>query len=110
MTIDARIARLDDEVLVTLTGSLTFRDYAGAEELLAAIQAEIEKPGLKPPRTLVFDLDEVSMVDSHWLGMFVRAQRQAESRGLPVALRRIRPPVRRLFDLVQFERVFRLDN
>jgi len=109
MTIESQIAREGDRLVVTLAGRMTFRDYAGAGELLGEIFARIDPAAEPPVRRIVFNLAAVAMVDSHWLGMFVRAQRQAEEAGLVVVLKSATPAVARLFDLVQFNRVFQIE-
>lgn len=110
MTIETQIARDGGQLVVTLSGRMTFRDYASAEQMLTAIFAQVGTAVTPKLQALVFSLGAVTMIDSHWLGMFVRAQRQAEAAGLPVILKGAQPSVRRLFDLVQFNRVFRIED
>jgi anti-anti-sigma factor len=106
-----KIDRQGDHVIVSLSGSMTFRDYATADDLIETIFAEITPPpAAGPVKTLIFDLAAVTMIDSHWLGMFVRALKRAEEAGAAVVLRRAQPPVGRLLDLVQFGRVFRIET
>ena len=110
MTIETQIVRNGAQLVVTLTGRMTFRDYASADEMLTAIFVQVDAVVSPRLQALVFNLAAVTMIDSHWLGMFVRAQRQAEAAGLPIILKGAQPSVRRLFDLVQFNRVFRIED
>ena len=101
--------RLEDGQLVTaFAGAMTFRDYGATDALLEALFQRIGQEA-GTVTGLVFDLAEVEMVDSHWLGFFVLALKRAQESNLGVVLRRPRPAVRRLFDLVQFERVFTIE-
>ena len=102
--------REHNQLIVSLTGAMTFRDYATADELLAKISDQLKPDGTVPAVTaLVFDLSAVTMIDSHWLGLFVRALKRAEEAAIAVIIRGAQPAVRRLLDLVQFERVFRIE-
>lgn len=97
-----------DSLVVVLRGTMTFHDYGASDALLETLSQRIgAKSGIT---SLVFDLAGVDMIDSHWLGMFVRALKRAQESNLTVVLRRAQPAVHRLLDLVQFGRVFDIRN
>ena len=104
---DVGFGREGRDFVITLSGSMTFRDFQSSDDLLGRIDEALS--GGSPPALVAFELGKVDMVDSHWLGAFVRALRRCEEHGVPIALRHAQPAVTRLFKLVQFERVFRIE-
>jgi anti-anti-sigma factor len=88
---------------------MTYRGLDTSEELIAGIFKELENPVNSSIRAVVFDLASVTMIDSHWLGMFVRASKQVQPMGLAIILRHPQATVRRLLDLVQFDRIFQIE-
>ncbi|GEM_PF-645153 len=104
---ETRHAKQGQDYVVTMSGSMTFRDFQSSDHLISRIGEELESGS--PPSSVVFDLSAVDMIDSHWLGVFVRILKRTEEKEIPVVLRRPQPPVIRLFKLVQFERVFRIE-
>ena len=105
---DVGFARQGQDFVVTLSGSMTFRDFQSSDDLLGRVDEALMSGS--PPTRVAFDLAKVDMIDSHWLGVFVRALRRCEERGVTIALRRAQPAVIRLFNLVQFERVFQMET
>ena len=97
-------------VVVQLRGTMTFHDYEAADRVIDDIFAAAQsmRDGGEAPAEVVFDLGEVDMIDSHWLGIFVRTLKRAQEQHMTVTLQKARSPVRRLLDQVQFDRVFRL--
>jgi len=59
-------------------------------------------------RRLVLDMEGVSYMDASSLGMILLLRETAENRRLPLALKRPSASVRRLLEIVQFERIFEI--
>ena len=104
---DVGFEKQGQDFVITLSGSMTFRDFQSSDDLLGRIDDVLS--GGSPPAVVAFELSKVDMIDSHWLGAFVRALRRCEEHGVPIALRNAQPAVTRLLRLVQFERVFRIE-
>jgi anti-anti-sigma factor len=109
MTIDTQLKTETNRLIVAFRGTMTFHDYGASDALLDRVVDQIGASN-GAIDLLVFDLAEVDLIDSHWLGMFVRALKRAQEKGAKVALRRPQSSVRRLLDLVQFGRVFDIQD
>lgn len=77
-------------------------DLATADTLREHVRACLE-PGVQ---RLVLDLAGVEFVDVTGLGVFVEAQRMSSAQGGRVVLRRPRPMVLRMLDLLQLHDAF----
>lgn len=102
------VTALGEDLVVTLQGRLSFRDHAETDALIGYVAATLSaSPAV---RRVVFDIARVDMIDSHWLGLFVRARKHAqEVGGRDVVLRSPRPAVGQLLELVRFGHVFRIE-
>ncbi|WP_020399305.1 STAS domain-containing protein [Kordiimonas gwangyangensis] len=67
-------SRDDNTAKVVFSGDITFSENVAFRQLLKDLSA-------KNPKACVFDLSNVSMVDSAGLGMFLIARDQAETGG-----------------------------
>jgi anti-anti-sigma factor len=103
MTIE--LARQGDIVRARFDGILTFHDHAAAEILIADLGRALEQPGAADVR---FDLAGVVALDSHWLGVFVRALRRVRESGARLVMERPQPEVRRLFAVVELDRLIEI--
>jgi anti-anti-sigma factor len=57
---------------------------------------------------VVLDMAGVTYMDASSLGMILLLREAAEERRLALALQRPSPPVRRLLEIVQFEKIFEI--
>jgi anti-anti-sigma factor len=83
-------------------GTMTFHDHQVADDFVASLETSLKSGTVEQVR---FDLSEVDAMDSHWLGIFVRALRHARMAGAKLVMERPKPDVRRLFTLVELDRV-----
>lgn len=94
-----------DIVRGKFAGTMTFHDHQAADDLLAALDEMLKGTGITQVR---FDLSEVAVMDSHWLAVFVRALRRIRMAGAKLVMERPQPDVRRLFSLVELDRVLEI--
>lgn len=94
--------RTGDTVSVALSGLLTFQDHEAGDRLVDDVAAALEDEGAALVR---IDLERVEALDSHWLGVLIRMLRKARARGVPMEMVRPSPDVRRLLEVVEFDRV-----
>ena len=80
-------------------------DVATAPGLLRRLDERIDAD---PGALLVLDFEEVSFVDSTGLGMLVSANRRARAAGGELAVRNLRPNVRRVFEMTGLDKVLLL--
>ena len=59
-------------------------------------------------RRMVLDMESVSYMDASSLGMILLLRESAEARSLALALKRPSAAVRRLLEIVQFEKIFEI--
>jgi anti-sigma B factor antagonist len=78
-------------------------DAAAAPAFKAALQANVAGE----PKRIVVDLSVVEFLDSTGLGSLVSLMKMMGERGV-LALAGAQPPVRRLLQITQLDRVFRL--
>ena len=94
-----------DIVRGKFAGTMTFHDHQAADELLAALDEKLGETGVVQVR---FDLADVAVMDSHWLAIFVRALRRIRMAGAKFVLERPQPDIRKLFSLVELDRVLEI--
>jgi anti-anti-sigma factor len=94
-----------DIVRAKCAGTMTFHDHQAGDEMLAALDAMLDKAGITQVR---FDLSEVAVLDSYWLSVFIRALRRIRMAGARLVMERPQPDVRRLFSLVELDRVLEI--
>ncbi|GLX99410.1 STAS domain-containing protein [Herbidospora sp. NBRC 101105] len=80
--------------VVHLSGDIDISTTAGLRRrILAALDESLE--------VLVVDMGAVTFCDAAGLGMLLRTQRQAEARGMTLALTRLTPQMTRLLDITE---------
>jgi len=80
-------------LIATLTGEL---DHMQAERLRAQIDAAFEK---SPCKHVVFDMSNVSFMDSSGIGMIIGRYKNAEKRGGQIILANMSDAISRLYDI-----------
>ncbi|NAS25864.1 anti-sigma factor antagonist [Herbidospora sp. NEAU-GS84] len=77
-----------------LSGDIDISTTAGLRRrILAALDESVE--------VLVVDMGAVTFCDAAGLGMLLHTQRQAEARGMTLALTRLTPQMTRLLDITE---------
>ncbi len=96
-------SQIEDQTgLVKLEGRFTFETHPAFK---SCTQNLLDNPRV---RRLVLDLEGVSYMDASSLGMVLLLREAAESRRLALALKRPSASVRRLLEIVQFEKIFEI--
>jgi len=94
-----------DIIRTKFTGTMTFHDHQAGDEMLVALEKMLEEAGVTQVR---FDLSEVAVLDSYWLSIFIRALRRIRTAGARLVMERPQPDVRRLFSLVELDRILEI--
>ena len=100
-----QLTRSGDSLRARFSGILTFHDHRAGDELVSDVAARVERERVAEVR---FDLSEVEALDSHWLGVFVRVLRRLRETGGRLVIERPQPDVRRLFAMVELDRVIEI--
>lgn len=92
---------LNDQVLVTLSGSIYVEEAAAIRENLISY---IDRGN----KTFVIDLSDVDYIDSSGLGVLVAIQKRALQNGGSVIIRGLKGLVKDLFELTRLTKVFEI--
>lgn len=92
-TFSTAVTRAGDTTIVNLSGEL---DIATVPELRPVATEELDRDDC---RTLVFDLSELSFLDSTGIGCWVEIRTYATERGKHVRIRNVPPAVRRVLEI-----------
>jgi anti-anti-sigma factor len=96
-------SQIEDQTgTVMLEGRFTFETHPAFR---SCTQTLLESPEV---RRLVLDMAGVTYMDASSLGMMLLLRETAENRNLPLALRQPSPSVRKLLEIVQFEKIFEI--
>lgn len=96
-----RLSEQSGTVTVTFTGQMNFTVNVEFRELLANIVA-------KKPQNVVFDLSELTMIDSVGLGLLYIAQEDIAGIGAKLCLANPRDKVARLLELTEASKTFEI--
>ncbi len=88
---------------IHIRGRFTFSDYPVFRELLKTVEMGADK-------SLVFDLNEVTFVDSSALGMLLIAQEEAKKTGGLIVLRKPQGQVRRTLEVASMDSLFKIET
>lgn len=94
-----QIEKLDNSVLVTLSGSLDTDAAAQAESQMLAIE----------PTDITLDCTAVDYVASSGLRLFLQQLKKARSAGKKVTLRGVQPSVMEIFKVTHFDQMFTIE-
>lgn len=86
-----------------LRGRFGFQDYG-------VFRSMVDQMDLPDDRRLVFDLAEVTFVDSAGLGMLMVVREEMADRGGTVVLRGARGQVRRMIETARLDRAFEVEH
>ncbi len=97
-------SQIEDQTgTVKLEGRFTFETHPAFK---SCTQGLLDTPKV---RRLVLDMEGVSYMDASSLGMILLLREAADNRNLPLALKRPSSSVRRLLEIVQFEKIFPIE-
>jgi anti-anti-sigma factor len=96
------LARDHSDLIIHIDGVLSFHHYLEGDELIDGIRAAIAQ---QKPTIIRFDLSKTQSLDSHWLGTFIRIFRRAKEQQIDMIIEHASADVRRLFSLVQIDRI-----
>jgi anti-sigma B factor antagonist len=109
MTLEAVPANVRGWIEVSESGAALVLRIGG--ELDAATRDSIEPAllsAIASAGSVIVDLAELTFCDSHGVSMFLTANEHAKSRGTAFAIRELRPPVRRVFEITNLDSVIKL--
>jgi anti-anti-sigma factor len=96
-------SQIEDQTgTVKLEGRFTFETHPAFK---SCTQGLLDTRNL---RQMVLDMEGVSYMDASSLGMILLLRESAEARSLALALKRPSSSVRRLLEIVQFEKIFEI--
>jgi anti-anti-sigma factor len=98
-----RFSEQAGEVTITFTGLMNFTVNVEFRELLTTIME-------RKPTRVVFDLSELTMIDSVGLGLLYIAQEDIASVGAKLCLARPKDKVARLLELTEAAKTFEIVN
>ena len=109
MSIDEGPVRVKGWIEVSESGAVLVLRMGG--ELDAASRLAIE-PALMSATvsagSAVVDLAELTFCDSSGIAMFIAAHAHAKAHGTTIAIRNVRPPVRRVFEIANLDNLIEL--
>ncbi|MCL2468866.1 MAG: STAS domain-containing protein [Alphaproteobacteria bacterium] len=94
--------RKDDDLVVNLTGVLTFHHHKEGEHLVKQITTMVDKGEIKIVR---LNFENVTRMDSHWLGVLIRILRRVRDKGGTFIVEKPNQDLMKLFDIVELGRI-----
>jgi stage II sporulation protein AA (anti-sigma F factor antagonist) len=88
---------------IHIRGRFTFADYPVFRELMKSVELDAGK-------SLVFEMNEVTFVDSSALGMLLIAHEEAKKTGGLIVLRRPQGQVRRTLEVASMDSLFKIET
>ncbi len=88
---------------IHIRGRFTFADYPVFRELLKTVELDAGK-------SLVFDMNELTFVDSSALGMLLIAHEEAKKTGGLIILRQPQGQVRRTLEVAAMDNLFKIES
>lgn len=99
------LKRDNDDLIVHVDGLLSFHHHREGDELIAGISKALAD---YKPKQIRFDLSKTQSLDSHWLGIFIRIFRRAKEQQVTMSIEKASADVRRLFSIVQIDRIIEI--
>lgn len=98
-----QLSRQANAINVRLAGMLSFHQHEAGNQLMDQISGML---GTATPAPLVvFDLGDVTALDSHWLGVVLRVLRRCKEQNSNLVLERANADIRRMLEIVQLDKV-----
>ena len=106
---DQGAARVNGWIEVSESGAALVLRIGG--ELDAASRRSIEPAVMSATHSAgsaIIDLAELTFCDSSGIAMFIAAHENAKAHGTAMAIRQVRPPVRRVFEIANLDSLIEL--
>jgi anti-anti-sigma factor len=97
-----KFRREGKELVVYVSGNLTFHLHAEGEQLVYQVTTLIDDGSVTNVR---MNFADVVRMDSHWLGILIRVLRRAREKKTAFIIEKPRLNIRRLFDVVELNRI-----
>jgi anti-anti-sigma factor len=97
-----RFRREDAELVIYVSGALTFHQHKEGEQLVYQITALVDQDVVKSVR---MNFEDVQRMDSHWLGVLIRVLRRVREKNATFIIERPNKEISRLFDMVELSRI-----
>lgn len=97
-----RFKREGSDLVVYVSGPLTFHQHKEGEQLVHQVTTLVDEGEVKSVR---MNFSEVKRMDSHWLGVLIRILRRVREKSASFVIERPNPDIRRLFDMVEMNRI-----
>ena len=98
-----------DQLIVNLSDEVTFAHNRKFKEMIESIFGSDSKVTGKF-KTIVFDLQRVTFIDSAGLGIFILVKDRSDKVGAKVILRKPPTEVRKMLDVARFGKVFTIED
>lgn len=98
-----KLTSADDKLIIALTGEI---DAATSEDFYAQVCAIYEND----KKDVVFDCAALEFIDSTTLGTFVKLFKAVKADGNSFKLVKVRPRIKRLFEICALDRVMEIEG
>lgn len=98
-----KLTSADDKLIIALTGEI---DAATSEDFYAKVCAMYEND----KKDVVFDCAALEFIDSTTLGTFVKLFKAVKADGNSFKLIKVRPRIKRLFEICALDRVMEIEG
>lgn len=97
-----KFRREGKQLVVYISGSLTFHQHAEGEQLVYQVTTLVDQGEVESVR---LNFSEVTRMDSHWLGVLIRVLRRVREKNAEFVIEKPNSNIRRLFDMVELNRI-----
>ncbi|MDD5586981.1 MAG: STAS domain-containing protein [Alphaproteobacteria bacterium] len=97
-----KFRREGNDLVVYITGALTFHQHTEGEQLVYQITSLVDKGEVTMVR---LNFAEVTRMDSHWLGVLIRILRRVREKDANFVIEKPGPNINRLFEMVELNRI-----
>ena len=97
-----KFKREGTELVVYISGALTFHQHAEGEQLVYQITALVDEGEVTNVR---MNFADVARMDSHWLGVLIRVLRRVREKNATFVIEKPGLNIKRLFEMVELNRI-----
>jgi len=97
-----KFQRVDSDLIVYITGALTFHQHTEGEQLVYQVATLVDKGEVTMVR---LNFAEVTRMDSHWLGVLIRVLRRVREKNARFVIEKPSLTINRLFEMVELNRI-----
>jgi anti-anti-sigma factor len=98
--------RTEDELLVQISGLLTFHQHREGEQLVYQITTLVDQGEIRNVR---INFSGVHRMDSHWLGVLIRILRRVKEKQARLVIVKPSREVNRLFEVSELNRIAEIE-